>query len=61
MIAAQVGDRAPPAFRKPRLAGVATEQDQPVMCIPPKGLRHDFLKFCFDRLNRLPRRQARTI
>ena len=61
LVAAEVDHRAAPAFRQPRLAGVAAVQDQPVVRVAAEGLRHDLLELRFDLVDRLARREAGAV
>jgi len=36
-------------------------QDQPLVRVPPEGLRHDFLELRLDFVRSLPRRETRAI
>ena len=51
--AAQIGQPTPPTFGRARLAGVATVQDQPVMCVQAEGLWHTLFQLFLDLFRRL--------
>src|SRR3546814_18257772 len=53
LVAAEVDDRAAPAFGGARLADVAAVEDQPVVRADAEGLRGLLVELFFDREHRL--------
>src|SRR3546814_9593724 len=61
LVAAEVGDRAAPAFGGARLADVAAVEDQPVVRADAERAGHLLFELLLDREDRLARREAGAV
>src|SRR3546814_20841788 len=61
LVAAEVGDRAAPAFGRTSLADVTAVEDQPVMCADAKRRGHLPFELLLDRKHGLSGRKAGAV